>query len=101
METSASGAKGVYHVVIDCGVVQGKPDPAERMRKVVTGLHAATGGAIDLLVVTHQHWDHVNGFLLAEDLWKAFTVETIWLAWTEGGSAELEGVRRLLDASRK
>ncbi|MBC8142187.1 MAG: hypothetical protein H7Y38_12185 [Armatimonadetes bacterium] len=96
-----ASAKGVYHVVIDCGVVQGTPDPAERMRKVVTGLHTATGGAIDLLVVTHQHWDHVNGFLLAEDLWANFAVETVWLAWTEGGRPELEAARRLLDASRK
>ena len=26
-----------------------------------------TGGRLDVLVVTHEHWDHVSGFLQAED----------------------------------
>ena len=26
-------------------------------------IEAETGGRIDVLVVTHEHWDHVSGFL--------------------------------------
>ena len=71
------------YVVIDCGVAKGTPDEEERMQRVVADIHAATGGHLDVLAVTHQHYDHVIGFVHAEERWRTFQVEQLFLPWTE------------------
>jgi hypothetical protein len=78
------GASGkAFHMLIDCGVVLGTPDPTTPMKKVVSDITSVTGGQVDLLVVTHEHWDHVSGFLQAQDLFDKLTIREVWMAWTE------------------
>jgi Metallo-beta-lactamase superfamily len=45
---------------------------------------------IDVLVVTHEHYDHISGFALARDLWQSPAVEIgqLWMAWTENEADE-------------
>lgn len=40
---------------------------------------------IDVLVVTHEHYDHISGFSLARHIWEDPNLEIgkIWMAWTE------------------
>lgn len=40
---------------------------------------------IDVLVVTHEHYDHISGFALARDIWESpdLVVGKLWMAWTE------------------
>lgn len=71
------------YVVIDCGVACGTPDEEKRMRQVVADIDAATGGHIDVLALTHQHYDHVIGFVHAKNLWDHITIERLYLPWTE------------------
>ena len=42
-------------------------------------------GAVDVLVVTHEHFDHISGFALASELWMDLGLEIrqLWMAWTE------------------
>lgn len=79
----AATPKEPCYVVIDCGIAKGTPDEAERMQTIVRDIHAATGGRLDMLAVTHQHYDHVIGFAHAEAIWKTFTVAHVYLPWTE------------------
>jgi beta-lactamase superfamily II metal-dependent hydrolase len=73
-----------FRMLIDCGVVLGTPDPVPTMTRVVEDIVAATGGEIDVLVVTHEHWDHVSGFVQASNLFfHELRVHNVWLAWTE------------------
>lgn len=72
-----------FVIMIDCGVVLGTPDPETVMTRIVEDIVAETGGRIDLLVVTHEHWDHLSGFLQAEAAMDGLTVGEVWLAWTE------------------
>lgn len=78
-----------YHILIDCGVILGTPDPEELMTSVVEDIRETTGGEIDLLVVTHEHWDHVSGFTQAAASFQKLTVHEVWLAWTEDPKDEL------------
>jgi len=79
----ASGTKPV-RVLIDCGVLQRTPDESDKMRAVVDSIRRETDGYVDLLVVTHEHWDHVCGFSHAEDLFKnAVRFGRVWLSWAE------------------
>jgi hypothetical protein len=74
---------GEFSVLIDCGVILGTPDPGPTMRAVAEDIVAATGNRVDVLVVTHEHWDHVSGFVQVKDLFDALDVGQVWMAWTE------------------
>ncbi len=72
-----------YFIMIDCGVILGTPNPADIMTKVVTDIVSTTNGHVDLLVATHEHWDHLSGFIQARGAFAGLTVGEVWLAWTE------------------
>jgi L-ascorbate metabolism protein UlaG (beta-lactamase superfamily) len=78
-----------FYVMIDCGVVLGTPDPKPIMTQVIEDIVHETGGAVDLLVATHEHWDHLSGFVQAEDSFKKLAADEVWLAWTEDPKDEL------------
>jgi beta-lactamase superfamily II metal-dependent hydrolase len=99
------------HILIDCGVLQNVASgdailarlPAEvkekvgveRLKTVQAGpelidkiakdVIATVGKRIDLLVLTHEHFDHFSGFALAEQTFTAadVSIDRLWLAWTE------------------
>ncbi len=72
-----------YFIMIDCGVVLGTPDPSTKMVEVVSNIAATTGGHVDLLAATHEHWDHISGFMQAADAFQHLSFGQVWLAWTE------------------
>lgn len=43
---------------------------------------------LDILVVTHEHWDHISGFQPKDKLYDHFSIGKIWLAWTENPEDE-------------
>src|SRR5262249_36200568 len=81
--TEPPGDERPVHVVIDCGVVGGTPDATVRMKQIVQDIREKTRNHLDLLVVTHEHWDHVSGFVQAADEWAHIDVDKLWMAWTE------------------
>jgi hypothetical protein len=87
-----------YKILIDCGVILGTPDASTTMTKVVDDIVATTGGKVDLLLATHEHWDHLSGFIQAASSFKRLSVGEVWLAWTEDPNdplaAELRKERR-------
>lgn len=87
-----------FHMLIDCGVILGTPKAAEELRAVLGDVLAEVKEqGIDVLVVTHEHYDHVSGFLLAQDLFTSggrksagkLSVGEVWFAWTEDPVDEL------------
>lgn len=72
-----------YHILIDCGVILGTKDAAQTMQAVMQDVLERTGKKVDLLVATHEHGDHVSGFLQAADQFAQLYVAETWLAWTE------------------
>ena len=80
--------KDPVYLMIDCGVYAGTAEPANqtRIRQIVEDIRDATGGRLDILVITHEHWDHVSAFhptqaqkIFAEEI----ELGTLWMAWTE------------------
>jgi hypothetical protein len=80
-----------YSILIDFGVAMGTPRAESIMSQVVKKVRDLTGGIVDLLVVTHEHWDHVSGFVqTAAELGKGgITFQHLWLAWTEDPKDQL------------
>jgi len=77
-----------FYIMIDCGIIVGSPDPSI-MNEVVQSIIDDTGGFVDKLVVTHEHYDHVSGFAIANDLFAEkptkgkLAAGEVWFAWTE------------------
>lgn len=72
------------HILIDCGVLQNVPGERPLIEAVAKDLSECVGGRLDLLVVTHEHWDHISGFSHQRDvLIRNMEIGELWLAWTE------------------
>jgi hypothetical protein len=72
-----------FFILIDCGVILGTADAVAKMEAVVADVAQTTQGHVDLLLATHEHWDHLSGFVQAADLFKGITFDHVWLGWTE------------------
>lgn len=84
---SESAEKPVY-VLIDCGYKPGSPKYVNTTAKAITrNILEATGGHLDVAVITHEHQDHVNGITDAN--FKGITIGETWLAWTESPNDRL------------
>jgi hypothetical protein len=72
------------HMLVDCGTL-GATTTGVELRDVVKNIIQETGGHLHLLVVTHEHKDHVSGFNTGRKLFDApnVTVDLVWVAWTE------------------
>jgi hypothetical protein len=81
----------VFSILIDCGIKHNTRSRTAPIEDVVDDLRqtlmSASGGKpkIDVLAVTHEHWDHVAFFhpTASPDFFRAFDIGQIWLAWTE------------------
>jgi hypothetical protein len=73
-----------YTMMIDCGVWSGSK---EHLRPFMLDLKAYVNNKVDLLVITHEHLDHVSVFEACQDLFTTgFEVGTIWMGWSEDDS---------------
>lgn len=74
-----------FHMLIDCGALNSRHYDDDLMRKVVGNILEVTKRSIDVIVLTHEHWDHISGFTQAKELFERedTKVGAIWVAWTE------------------
>jgi glyoxylase-like metal-dependent hydrolase (beta-lactamase superfamily II) len=78
------GQQAPFRIMIDCGLVLGAKGATTTMQAVMADLVDTLGSAsLDLLVVTHPHWDHVSGFLQAKDDFAKINADAVWLGWPE------------------
>jgi hypothetical protein len=92
-----AGTGKAKYVLVDCGIHMRQTDGPTRLAEVMQHLAAATGDRIDVVVATHEHADHLSGFVqkgspfLKDDL----TVEELWVAWTEKrGDGQADKLRK-------
>jgi beta-lactamase superfamily II metal-dependent hydrolase len=80
------------HMLIDCGYKPGSNVPygLHAIDDIVADIKTATGGHLDVVAITHEHQDHVNGFWRQNDpYFGPFTVGEAWFAWTEDPKDDL------------
>ncbi|HSH93229.1 MAG TPA: hypothetical protein VK968_03720 [Roseimicrobium sp.] len=90
----AGDSRPVY-VLIDCGYKPGSPAFIGTTPKAITrNIREATGGVIDVGVITHEHQDHVNG--ISASNFEGITFREVWMAWTEDPQDPLANQLRAL-----
>jgi len=83
--------KPPFRMMVDCGVLLGTGGKESLMQNAVRNIAQTTKGALDVLAVTHEHYDHVSGFVLAKAEFDGGTdanptglkARETWFAWTE------------------
>ncbi|HVR28139.1 MAG TPA: hypothetical protein VMS86_01280 [Thermoanaerobaculia bacterium] len=75
------------YMLVDCGYKPGSKVHAS-IQEIVDDIHQSTGGRLDLVLITHEHQDHVNGFwekVFGNEIarFDDFEIGQLWLAWTE------------------
>lgn len=81
-----TGETRPYFVLIDCGYKPGSPNflPNKDFINIVNDIGEATEFKLDLVIVTHEHQDHLNGFWKKNDpYFGEFEILESWFAWTE------------------
>lgn len=71
-----------WYLLIDCGIHGSVKGGSDIMDRVVANIAEETT-FIDVLVITHEHIDHVSGFLSAAEHFENIKVGEVWMAWTE------------------
>jgi hypothetical protein len=91
-----TGAKEKFTMMVDCGSCTGTD---KEFLPYVTDLKSYVKGQVDLLVVTHEHNDHVNGFSKCKGIFETITFKKAWFAWTENPD-DPEGKAKKLQKKR-
>jgi len=86
------------NVLIDCGSFRNKKDSVTRINTIAKHIKSTLNGkALDLVVGTHQHNDHVSGFVHAENEFTGL-VDKVWLSWLDDPSESF--ARRLYNEQK-
>ena len=91
-----SGKTLKFKMLIDCGLKHNdsvKEVPlADVVKDIIKEVSIKKDGKsvphLDVLVITHEHWDHVSAFKPERKLFDQFDVDKIWMAWTENPKDE-------------
>ncbi len=73
------------NILIDCGSFRNSTASKERFQEIARHIKAHTKGKkLDVMVGTHQHNDHLSGFVHAEQIFKnEIGAENVWLSWLD------------------
>ncbi|MBZ5614662.1 MAG: hypothetical protein LAO23_11685 [Acidobacteriia bacterium] len=71
------------NILIDCGYFPGSPFSGVTMEQIAEDIGRSTDNRLDAVVVTHEHQDHLQGFMDAAERFQKMTLSELWMAWTE------------------
>lgn len=67
------------HVLIDFGRAPNDAGSLERFPAIAQDIAAQCGGHLDLVVVTHEHLDHMEGFYREREVFDQMQVDQVWM----------------------
>ena len=79
--TSASASS---RMLVDCGSFRNGAPSIKRLEDVVGAIAKdLKGKPLDVVVGTHQHNDHLSGFVHCEKAFRKIGIEEVWLSWLD------------------
>jgi len=83
----------VFTMLVDCGAC--RPNTPRFTVAVDSFINSLPNNILDLLVITHEHNDHVNGFAICYNLFQKIIIREAWFAWTEDPDESTGAAREL------
>ena len=89
--TFTESGKEELNMLLDCGLLHGTKNGKEIMRQVVTDIKDKVKDSpydnqkkfIDVVILTHEHADHISGFTQAKDIFESIDFGEVWAAWMD------------------
>ena len=82
-----SNDEDVLKMMIDAGAINIKKVEAQ---KAIKSIRTYVDDHLDILVVTHEHQDHVVVFNYAKELFgNDFQIDKLWLSWVEEDKSDV------------
>ena len=85
--------KDDFNMMVDCGLLQGTSNGAEIMQRVVGDIEATLPSTkeiegvekkwLDVVVLTHEHADHISGFAQAQEIFERIHFGEVWAGWMD------------------
>lgn len=85
--------KDDFNLMIDCGLLQGTAHGKEIMQAVVEDIEASLSVEkevdnekkkwLDVVVLTHEHVDHISGFSQAQEIFDRIHFGEVWAGWMD------------------
>jgi glyoxylase-like metal-dependent hydrolase (beta-lactamase superfamily II) len=74
----------VSRMLIDCGSFRNGEPSKKRLQKIAADIKKELGAVpLSVVVGTHQHNDHLSGFVHCKDVFESIGVEQVWLSWLD------------------
>jgi beta-lactamase superfamily II metal-dependent hydrolase len=71
-------------LLIDCGSFRNTSSSVKRLEAITAKLKEALDGKpLDVVVGTHQHNDHLSGFVHCEPAFRDMKIQQVWLSWLD------------------
>lgn len=71
-------------VLLDCGSFTNSTRARTRLLRIAGDIEAELqGSGLDVVIGTHQHNDHVSGFLHCEPVFRRIGIDQVWLSWLD------------------
>ncbi len=77
-----------FRMLIDCGIHTSISGGTATIKKIAADVKTESGGNLNVIVGTHEHWDHISGFYQASDEFQGMKPDEVWLGWTEDPNDE-------------
>lgn len=72
--------KTTRHLLVDFGSAPGTGGTKERFLRIGKNIKEETGGHLDVLIMTHEHLDHMEGFYAERNILDDMTIDHIWMS---------------------
>lgn len=77
-----------FNVLIDCGIFKGTTNATSIMKQVAEDIKKTTNEKLDVVALTHDHYDHTSGFSMAQEIFNKIKFKQVWVGWTEDKSRD-------------
>ena len=79
-----SDGTDVSNILVDCGSFRNGKDSKARMKEIVNDIKNQLGtDQLDVVIGTHQHNDHLSGYIHEKDAFKKMPIGQVWLSWLD------------------
>jgi hypothetical protein len=70
----------IRHMLFDFGRAPNDAESLSRFTDIAKDIEKECNGQLDLLVVTHEHLDHLEGFYREREIFNRMKVERVWMS---------------------